>query len=86
MARAWYSYINGNPLLIASWRIINGKPACVNGGEVCAIYAYYPGENPPTNPVRISSNLQEYLSSLRATLVAEPQNGDKKFVYGRLTP
>jgi len=84
MPRAWYSYLGGSQLLPASYRLIKGKPACLNGTVPCAIYVYYPGSTAPSTPIGpLSSNIQTYIATAIATLVAEPQNDGKKYVYVR---
>lgn len=86
MPRAWYSYITGSPFTAVNWRLISGPPACVNGSEPCAIYVAYTGDTPPTfAPPPLSPNIQGYLATARATLVAEPQGDFKRFVYLRFT-
>lgn len=80
MARSWYAYTGGNVTLPSSYDIMSVKPACINGTNLCAIYAFNGGQNPSN----FSNNLRLYLSDALGTTVAQPQwPGAKKYVYLR---
>lgn len=85
MARSWYGYIGGptgDPRLASDYTIITGKPACITGPNVCAIYA--PGlDLSPNAP--LSTNMLLYISNARVSGVPEPQSptGTKRYVYLR---
>lgn len=92
MPRAWYvfngattadaQYAAGNYRLLSN----NSKPACVNGIQVCAVYAFYPGPIAPLNPLApLSTNIRQYIADGTATLVSQPQipTDAKRYVYMR---
>ena len=82
MARCWYAYNGiGDPLLIASYTLITiGKPVCISGSFVCAIYAPACGPNPSV----LSTRIKSYIGFLLSTLVPQPgDEGVKKYVYGK---
>jgi len=87
MARCWYAFTGGtasDPTLAGNyWKSI-GKPGCVNGAFVCAIYAEGCGLT-PISP--LSVNLQTYIANALSDLVAEPQLpiGSQFFVYLKST-
>ena len=92
MARSWYIFngsISSNAQYDASnYRIISGanKPACVNGVQICAIYAYHPVTNTSNNPIApLSKNIQQYITDGIATQVSQPQipTNSKRFLYLR---
>jgi len=68
MARAWYAYLGGDPLLISSYFLINDTPACLNGCNICAIFALNGGVNPSV----LSTNLRRYIVDAIVTQVAQP--------------
>lgn len=87
MANSWYAYIGGtagDPTQAKNYSKIVGKPGCVSGAFVCAIYAPSGGIN-PTSP--LSGNLLTYIANGLSNLVAEPQvpAGTKAFVYMKAT-
>ena len=84
MSRYWYTYdpAAGSAFVAASYtRLDIGKPTCLNGTEVCAIYAPA-GDVTPFDP--LSNNIQQYITAGLASggHVAQPQIG-KKYVYLR---
>ncbi|MBB5637831.1 hypothetical protein HDF26_000840 [Pedobacter cryoconitis] len=81
MARAWYAYIGtGSPFLAANYFKATVKPACINGTNICAIYAYN-GDLSPQAPLSI--RLQGYISNALLSNLAQPQDSGsvKKYVY-----
>lgn len=87
MANAWYAYIGGtagDPTLAKNYIKIIGKPGCLSGAFVCAIYA--PGGGIfPIAP--LSTHILEYIGSGLSNLVPQPQEpaGTKFFVYMKAT-
>ncbi|MBB5620645.1 hypothetical protein HDE69_001694 [Pedobacter cryoconitis] len=82
MARAWYNYNGvGDPLVLGSYLLSTVKPACINGGKVCAIYELNGGATPQL----LSSNIRNYIANLLSLSVAQPDSipGIKKYVYGK---
>lgn len=88
MARAWYAYTNtgSDPLHAGSYRLVTVSPSCINGSQVCAINAYYVGSAPaigssPISP--LTKNLQEYISNVLVSFIAQPRipEGAKAYVY-----
>jgi len=82
MARFWYAYNGiGDPLLISSYNLSSVKPACVNGGNICAIYT----PSGAGTPASLSSNIRTYIADLQLTLIARPDSSlaIKKYVYGK---
>lgn len=63
-----------------SYHVITGKPGCVSGASVCAIYA---GDCGPSPVSPLSSNILTYIADALGELVAQPQLpvGSKYFVY-----
>ncbi|CAM4422834.1 hypothetical protein SAMN06265348_1185 [Pedobacter westerhofensis] len=89
MAKAWYVY-NGSTNADAqysagNYRILSpdNKPACVNGTQICAIYANFTGTSPTLNPDILSLNIKQYIANGLATLVAQPQipTDAKRHIY-----
>ena len=82
MAISWYSY-NGicDPLLISSYNLASLKPACINGSNICAVYAYNGGPNPTV----LSARLRTYIANVQLSPTAQPDGtaNFKKYVYGR---
>jgi hypothetical protein len=79
MARSWYAYNGiGDPLLPASYNLTLGKPFCINGINVCVIYA--PGG---FSPSPLSFNMKNYISNGQLQLLPQPSfpAGVKKYVY-----
>ena len=82
MSRYWYAAVipGGDPRLASSYQRITfnaGKPTCVEGTRVCAIYSRAGGPA-PFSP--LSGNLIGYVATALATLRPQPQ-GSKYFVY-----
>jgi len=84
MARFWYSYVEGDPRVSSSYSLAPVSPTCINGPEMCAIYAGSGGDT-PDGP--LSANLQRYIAAALITKVAQPQdaNAFKKYVYVKST-
>lgn len=82
MSRFWYAYDNvGDPNSVTSYSLSTDKPACTTGNKLCTINAA--SEDPNTiDP--LSANIQIYISNLLITGVPQPQNGQKKYVYGKI--
>ena len=83
MARCWYAYNGiGDPLLCSSYNLASHIPACLNGCNVCAIYAPRCGPQPSCP---LSNNMRNYIANLQITCVAQPDStpGIKKYVYGK---
>ncbi|MBB6501663.1 hypothetical protein [Pedobacter cryoconitis] len=83
MANAWYTYNGtGDPTLASSYSKLTGKPICLSGTVVCAIYAPAGGLF-PFSP--LSANILCYIDDGLSTLVPQPQlpAGTKYFVYMR---
>ncbi|MBB6501664.1 hypothetical protein [Pedobacter cryoconitis] len=84
MGLNWYAYIGGtagDPTLARNYsRIVHGKPGCVFGAFVCAIYSLG-GMITPYSP--LTPNIQTYIANGLANLVPEPQLpvGSKPYVY-----
>ncbi|MBB5637832.1 hypothetical protein HDE68_003757 [Pedobacter cryoconitis] len=81
MARVWYSYIgSGSPFLAANYFRAAVKPGCINGSNICAIYAYN-GDINPQAP--FSTNLNNYISNALLTNLPQPQDSGnaKRYVY-----
>jgi hypothetical protein len=82
MARYWYSLVvaDGDPRLSSSYQLLQIKPTCVSGSQLCAIYSPE-GSVFPRSP--ISLNLQTYIATALANGIPQPQNppGSKIFVY-----
>ena len=95
MARAWFIFNNattGSPapdLDPANFDVLSPfTETCTNGGELCAIYAYYiydpSGPVPTPNPATpLSSNIQSYIVASRTANVPQPQAG-KRYVYKKV--
>jgi hypothetical protein len=92
MPRAWYifngatnadaQYAAGNYRLISH----STRPACINGIQVCAVSAAYPGDVAPINPIApLSANIKQYIADGLATQVSQPQipTDTKRYVYLR---
>lgn len=79
MARAWYSYDPNNGPVDdpSSYFYTTVKPTCVNGAQICAIYA----EDSTPNPTSISTNLRRYISNGLSSGLAQPLGNVKKYVY-----
>ncbi|PWG80214.1 hypothetical protein DDR33_13555 [Pararcticibacter amylolyticus] len=79
MARAWYSYLGGNPEVPGSYRYVAFRPNCRTGFNLCAIYAIYGG----TRPASISDNLKDYIAAGLSSGVPEPSTpaGTTSYVY-----
>lgn len=78
MARTWYAYTGGSVNLPSSYDVMSVTPACINGTNLCAIYAFNGGPNPSN----ISANLRVYITNALATALAWPLvPGAKKYVY-----
>lgn len=77
--RAWYSYDPNTGALDdpSSYFYTTTKPTCVNGSQVCVIYA----ENSYPNPTEISCRLRIYISNALSTGLAQPMGNLKKYVY-----
>jgi len=68
--RAWYVY-NGLGFSIetlSNFTLIDGIPGCLDGSQLCSIYAAYGG----TNPLVISDNLKKYISNGLSKFIAQP--------------
>jgi hypothetical protein len=75
MAKCWYAYNDGNhcaldPLLASSYRLMSGKPTCLDGSSICAILANDCG-TVPTSP--LSNNIKLYIMNGLITGLAQPQ-------------
>ena len=81
MARCWYAFGGtGDPTLASNYRLTHGTPSCLDGTEICVIYA--PGcGTVPTSP--LSNNIIQYISDGLCEQLAEPQLPvfSKLFVY-----
>lgn len=83
MARSWYAYNGtGDPIVPSSYNISFFKPTCINGNQICAIYATGTGPAPSF----LSTNIRGYIADVQLTLVAKPNSGSgiKKYVYGKM--
>lgn len=87
MGRAWYAYTNtgSDPLLASSYRLVTTMPACRNGIEICAIYAYFIGDvlpaigSSPRSP--LTTNIQLYITNGLVSFSAQPDTDGGAFVY-----
>ncbi|MBB5646285.1 2-iminoacetate synthase ThiH [Pedobacter cryoconitis] len=79
MARAWYAYLSGNPLLISSYTLISYTPTCLNGCNICAIFALNGGASPSV----LSTRLRAYIADAIVTQVAQPP---MHTIYVRVKP
>ena len=79
--RRWYVLIPGqNPTLVSSYIYTSATPTCVNGANVCAIYAVYTN----VGPSAITTKLQDYIGGIIVTGLAQPNGtGQKPYAYGR---
>ena len=79
MARFWYSYVSGDERVPSSYSLADVTPTCLNGPQMCAIYATGGGETPNA----FSQRLQNYIANALITKIAQPQdtNTFKKYVY-----
>jgi hypothetical protein len=80
MARFWYAYIgSGDPLTAWNYTLAEGPPGCLNGSNICAIYAAPDSYSIPL----ISRNIRNYISAGLTTGVSQPQaaGNPKQFVY-----
>ena len=78
--RAWYVY-KGPSFAIelpGSYVLATTPPACLNGNQLCAIYALAGLSTPQV----ISNNLQEYISNALISFVSQPTSplGSRSFV------
>lgn len=81
MARSWYSYGAGDVRVASSYYLSLAKPTCVNGPNICAIYAFGLSEQ-PLDP--LSANLQRYINAASIIKIAQPQGlGVKRYIYLR---
>ncbi len=82
MANCWYIFGGAgfDPLLASSYRRISGRPGCLDGSQICAIYSPSCGTLPDSP---LSSNLQTYITNGLSTHLAQPQTPafTKLFVY-----
>ncbi|MBB6501600.1 hypothetical protein HDF25_003775 [Pedobacter cryoconitis] len=83
MARCWYAFGGtGDPTLAGNYRLLHQTPGCLDGTQICAIYAMGCG-TVPVSP--LSTNIVKYIHDGLSNLVAEPQLPifSKLFVYLR---
>lgn len=83
MARYWYSYIipTADPRLSSSYQLLiqdGVTPRCNAGTELCAINSPAGGLY-PFSP--LSLNLQTYIAAALVNGVAQPEGGDRFYVY-----
>ncbi|MBB5646284.1 hypothetical protein HDE70_002572 [Pedobacter cryoconitis] len=67
MARSWYGYLGGDPLLVSSYSLISNTPTCLNGCNICAIFALNGGPSPSV----LSGRLRIYTVDAIVTQVAQ---------------
>lgn len=75
----WYAY-NGvdDPALPGSYYLMDVTPNCLVGGsQICAIYLDQTSNVPSTLP----STILTYIANANATLVSQPADGFRRFVY-----
>ena len=83
MSRYWYSLVvgSGDPRLSSNYQLItnnNGKPGCIFGSQICAIYA--PAGGPfPFSP--LSPNMMGYIATALSTLTPQPPGEVGRYVY-----
>jgi hypothetical protein len=74
--KQWYVYIYGNPLNPESYQLVTVTPRCVNGKNICAIYADgYEGQ-----PFDFSNKLITHIANAIATGLPQPAGADPKIV------
>jgi len=85
MSRRWFSYVGpvGGELSASNYIVTQVTPTCLQGSQnVCTVYAIYRPEPYGLSPVPFSTNINTYISDLKATGVAQPLGiGVKKYVY-----
>lgn len=82
-SRRWFAYQGGNVTLPSSYLYTPVTPTCVNGINLCSIYAIYTNAGAPSV---ITANLQHYIAAVTSTGVAQPSAaGQKPYAYGKTT-
>jgi len=77
--RYWYTFTGGNNLQPSNYTLFTGTKGCLDGPEICAVYALYAGD---THPASIGPNLTSYIGAIPSSHVAEPR-GFTPYVYAQ---
>ena len=83
MTRSWYTYVGkDNPLDEKNYLKVGGKPGCLCGNNICAIYVR--GHERQLE-IPLSTNIQKYIKDALATEFVQPDSpfDTKIFVYLR---
>ncbi|WP_158799577.1 hypothetical protein [Pedobacter sp. L105] len=87
--RRWFNYIGGSTSSPSSYIYSPAAPSCRNGSSLCAVYGIYipdisPGINIPGGAT-FSANMQNYISNLFSTGLAQPTGVliHTIYVYGK---
>jgi len=75
----WYVYLHGHPFNTESYQLVNLKPRCSNGKNLCAIYA----DGYEDQPFEFSNKLKMHIANALAIGEAQPADSESHIVLLR---